>query len=115
MAEINRAYREQNSERLMEILHEWEAMAENNPSSWVDAELERLNHLIIRVRQKIRETKDKINLLRDSEIGQLKNQADIAEKRGEDLISLIALEIQAKINKKSKRILQVVRILVQPD
>jgi len=115
MAEANRAYREQNIERLMEILHEWETIAESSPTNWIDVELERLNRSILQVRQKIRETKDKINLLKGSEIGQLKSQADIAEERGEDLILLIALEIQAQINKKNKRILHVVKMLAQSD
>jgi chromosome segregation ATPase len=115
MKQVNEAYRDGNIERLIEIMKEWEDRSKNELESKLDAELERLNRLITKIRRLIQEIKDKIKALEESEIGHLKTRANLLEEKGEDLISQIALEIQAQINKKHKRILSVIKTLTQPD
>lgn len=115
MKQVNEAYHDGNIERLMEIMKEWDDSSNSEIEDKLDAELERLNRLVTQIKRKIQEIKDKIKSLGRSEIGQLKIRADLAQENGEDLLSQIALEIQAQINKKHKRILNVIKTLMQPD
>lgn len=115
MKQANEAYRDGNIERLMEILKEWEKNPKIKPEDYFESELERLKFLIAQIKQRIVEIENNIKLLKESEIGQLKAKSDLAEENGEDMLSQIALEIQAQINKKHKRILRALRTLTQPD
>ena len=115
MKQVNEAYHDGNIERLIEIMKEWEDSSKSELESKFDVELERLNHLITKIRRLIQEIKDKIKTLEGSEIGQLKIRADLAEENGKDLLAQIALEIQAQINKKHKRILGVIKTLTKSD
>jgi hypothetical protein len=115
MKEANRAYHDGSIERLTEILKEWESNSDKEAEIISNVELKKMNRLIAQIKKRIQEIKNKNELLEKSEIGQLKAKADIAEHNGEDLLSQIALEIQAQINKKHKCILSAIRTLSQPD
>lgn len=111
MTEVNRAYRDQNLERLNEILSDWEQNLEHKPISELVIELDKLNRMILRLKQKIREIKKRTDMLNQSEIGQLKISFDQKSEFGHDLLSQISIEIQSSINKKQKKILRAVENL----
>jgi len=115
MQEVNKAYSEQNIEELKNILADWNDFDEDYFSDQVESEIKRLDSLILKVKQKIREINQQRIILERSELGQLNSQFVIAKEHGVDVLENVILDIQARINIKSKLILKIVNMILEND
>lgn len=100
MQEVNKAYSEQDIERLKELLSDWLDFGVDDFSDRLELELKRINKLILNLKQKIREITQRRLILERSELGKFKTAYEEAQMSGVDIFSQIILDIQAKINHK---------------
>lgn len=103
MAEANCAYEEGNEARLEAIIHEWESSPESVKGGGVGAELIRVIRKINQVKGRLSEIEAEINLLKESELYQLKIRVEEAENQGWDLLSEMATHLDEQINVAKKK------------
>jgi hypothetical protein len=111
MQEVNRAYSDQNLDQLESILADLNEFGGSSPSSRHASELKRLDRLILKIRQRIREIVQKKSTLEMSDLGKLKEKYEMANQYDEDIIDQIILELEGKINRKVKLIDSILRVL----
>ena len=103
MAQANAAYSQGDAEALQRILDEFGNSPESVQGEGVGAELVRIIRQIHQARKNIAAIENELSSLRASEIAQLKQDVEKAEKEGRDLLAELAASVQAKITGEKKR------------
>ncbi|MEK9628657.1 MAG: hypothetical protein VW455_06510 [Nitrospinota bacterium] len=104
MAKLNQAYDKLDEEAIRSVLMEWEAEGFSEDHLELGEQLERAVQQLAQVRGRLNEISDELEELQLSEMFQLKNNIESAEKEGRDLLQEIADDIEEKINKTEARI-----------
>jgi len=97
MAEANVAFEAGDTQRLEQILREWESSPDSVKGEGTAAELVRVIRKIAQARERLQVIEAKIADLQKSELWELKNKADEAETAGRDLLAQIATGIEGRI------------------
>lgn len=106
MAEANRAYEEGDEARLEEILRDWEISPETVKGNGVGAELVRVIRKITQVKERLNAIETEIDLLKESELYQLKIKVEEVEDEGRDLLCEMALQLDDQIALAKQRLEQ---------
>lgn len=104
MAKLNQAYDKLDEDAIRSILVEWEAEGFSEDTLELGEQLERVVRQLAQVRGRLYIISAEIEELQLSEMFQLKNNIELAEKEGRDLLREIADDIDEKINKAKARI-----------
>jgi DnaJ-domain-containing protein 1 len=97
MVEANQAYEAGDMEGLRAILYKWESHAESVKGEGVAADLIRVIRKLAQCRERLREIKQEMEAVKDTELYSLKNQADLAKEEGQDLLAVMAQELDEQI------------------
>jgi predicted nucleic acid-binding Zn-ribbon protein len=103
MAQANAAYSQGDAEALQRILDEFGNSPESVQGEGVGAELVRIIRQIHQARKNIAAIENELSSLRASEIAQLKQDVEKAEKEGRDLLAELAASVQARIADEKKK------------
>jgi hypothetical protein len=103
MARANDAYNKGDTEALQRILEEYSGTSESVPGEGIGAELIRIIRQIAKAKDHTIAIEQELIKLRASEIAQLKQDCEAAEKEGRDLLAELAASVQAKITGEKKR------------
>jgi len=103
MAEANQAYERGNEDRLEAILREWEISPESVKGDGVGAELIRVIRKINQAKGRLSEIEAEINLLKESELYQLKIRVEEAENQGRNLLTEMVAHLDEQINVAKKK------------
>lgn len=98
MVQANVAYEKGDSEKLKAILVEWANSPESVKGDGIAAELVRVIRKIAQVEERLRKIYIEIAQLEKSELFQLKEKVEFAEKQGRDLLFEMALIIKKEID-----------------
>ena len=99
MAEANCAYGAGDAEALQGILNDYQDGADDLNVEGIGAELIRIIRQISQAKDRVSAIEREMATLRESEIGQLKNQADESEQSGRDLLAELATNIREQIER----------------
>lgn len=97
MAEVNKAYEDENEEKLNAILREWENRPEAIEGDNVASNLIRAIRKIAQIKERLLQINDEIMFIKESDLFKLNAQVINAEKNDRNLLSEMALEIDRKI------------------
>lgn len=97
MTEANRAYEEGDQARLEAILRDWESSPESVKGEGPGPELIRVIRKIAQVENRLTTIDAEIARLEKSDLYDLKNQADQAEKEGRDLLAEMAARTDQQV------------------
>jgi len=97
MAELNRAYEECDEERIRQILGEWRSSPEQVRGDDTAAQLVRAIREIAQVHKRLEAIKAEIEELAQGELHRLMKQVQEAATRGQELLSQIARQLDARI------------------
>lgn len=97
MAEANQAYERGDEDRLEAILREWEISPESVKSDGVGVELIRVIRKINQVKGRLSEIEAEINLLKESELYQLRIRVEEAKNQGRDLLTEMVAHLDEQI------------------
>ena len=103
MAQANAAYSQGDAEALQRILDEFGNSPESVQGEGVGAELVRIIRQIHQARKNIAAIENELSSLRASEIAQLKQDVEKAEKEGRDLLAELEASVQSQIADKKKK------------
>ena len=98
MIQANIAYEEGDDQKLKAILAEWDNSPESVKGDGTAAELVRVIRKIAQVEERLRKIYIEIAQLEESELFQLKEKVEFAEKQGKDLLFEMALMIKKEID-----------------
>ena len=104
MAKLNEAYDQLDEEAIRSILMEWEAEAPFETALELGEQLVRMVSQMAQVRKRQNEISDELEDLTLTEMFQLKQNIDSAEREGRDLLQEIADDIEEKIKNTKTRI-----------
>lgn len=104
MADANRAYEAGDEEGLRAILHEYEASPESFKGEGTAAELVRAIRKIAQIKQRVAQIKREIEVLKKSDLYELKVKVDRAATAGRDLLREMAEDLDAEIALSQKRL-----------
>ncbi|MBT5468996.1 MAG: hypothetical protein HOK41_00190 [Nitrospina sp.] len=104
MAKLNQAYDKLDEEGIRSILVEWEAEGYLEDTLELGEQLERAVLQLAQVRGRLYNISEELEDMNLSEMFQLKNNIEMAEKEGRDLLQEIADDIEEKILKAKARI-----------
>lgn len=97
MAELNRAYEECDEDRIRQILREWRSSPEQVHGDDTAAQLVRTIREIAQVHKRLEAIKAEIEELAQGELHRLMKQVQEAATRGQELLSQIARQLDARI------------------
>jgi hypothetical protein len=97
MTEANLAFESGNTERLHQILHEWESSPESVKGEGTAAELIRTIRKIARARERLATIDIQFAVLWNSDLYKLKTRVEESEAAGIDLLSTMAADINRRI------------------
>ena len=103
MAEANQAYERDDEDRLEAILREWEISPESVTGDGGGAELMRVIRKINQVKGRLSEIEAEINLLKESELYQLRIRVEEAKNQGRDLLTEMVAHLDGQINVAKKK------------
>jgi hypothetical protein len=103
MAQVNAAYCQGDADALQRILDEFGNSPESVQGEGVGAELVRIIRQIHQARKNIAAIDQELESLRASEIAQLRQDVEKAEKEERDLLAELAVSVQARIADEKKR------------
>ena len=104
MAKLNEAYDQLDEEAIRSILVEWEVEAPFETALELGEQLVRMVSQMAQVRKRLNEISDELEDLTLTEMFQLKQNIDSAEREGRDLLQEIADDIEEKIKNTKTRI-----------
>jgi predicted nucleic acid-binding Zn-ribbon protein len=102
MAEANRAYEAGDAEALQRILDEYQEGADAMQGPGIGAELIRIIRQISMAKDRIAAIEQELATLRQSEIAKLKQQVEMRQQAGGDLLAELAVAIQEEIEQAKK-------------
>jgi predicted nucleic acid-binding Zn-ribbon protein len=102
MAAANRAYEVGDAEALQRILDEYQDGADAVKGEGIGAELVRIIRQISQARERVAAIEQELSALRQSEIAQLKKQAEEIEQEGRDLLAELATAVLEEIGRTKK-------------
>ena len=103
MAAANRAYEAGDADAIQRILEEYEDGAETVKGEGIGAELIRIIRQISLAKTRVSVIEQELAALRQSEIGQLKKQAEEREQEGGDLLAELAAAVREQIELAKKK------------
>lgn len=103
MAQVNEAYSQGNADALQRILDEFGNSPDSVQGEGVGAELVRMIRQIHQAKKNIATIVQELESLRASEIAQLRQDVENAEKGGRDLLAELAASVQAQIADEKKK------------
>jgi len=109
MTEANRAYEEGDAARLEAILRDWESSPESVKGEGPGPELIRVIRKIAQVENRLTTIDAEIARLEESDLYDLKNQADQAEKEGRDLLAEMAAGAEQQVVEARGRLRSITR------
>ncbi len=104
MADANRAYEAGDEERLRTILHEYEASPESFKGEGTAAELVRVIRKIAQIKKRLARIEHEIEILKKSELFELKIRVERATSAGRDLLQEMAEDLSAQIELSRQRL-----------
>jgi hypothetical protein len=99
MAEINQAYESGDEEHLRRVLRDWRDSPESVTGEGPTVELVRTIRKIAQVARRLKDIEAEIAALEESELHQLRTRTEEAERQGEDLLALMATELDERIKR----------------
>ena len=103
MARLNEAYSQGDTEAIRRILDEFGNSPESVQGEGVGAELVRIIRQIHQAKTNIAAIERELAVLRSSEIAQLKQDADLAQQEGRDLLAEPAADIRERVADSRKK------------
>ena len=103
MAQVNEAYSQGNAEALQRILDDFGNSPDSVQGEGVGAELVRIIRQIHQAKKNIAAIDQNLESLRVSEISQLRQDVEKAEKEGRDFLAELAASVQSQIADKKKK------------
>jgi hypothetical protein len=103
MAQVNEAYSQGDADALQRILDEFGNSPESVQGEGVGAELVRIIRQIHQAKKNIAAIEHELSKLQASEIAQLRQDVETAEKEGRDLLAELAGSVQARIADEKKK------------
>jgi hypothetical protein len=103
MAQLNEAYGQGDAEAIQRILDEFGNSPESVEGEGVGAELVRIIRQIHQARKNIEAIEKELSGLRDSEIAQLRQDAESAQQQGRDLFDELEAEVRERITSVKKK------------
>jgi hypothetical protein len=103
MAQVNEAYSQGDADALQRILDEFGNSPESVQGEGVGAELVRIIRQIHQAKKNIAAIEQELSKLQASEIAQLRQDVETAEKEGRDLLAELAGSVQARIADEKKK------------
>ena len=103
MAQVNAAYSQGDADALQRILDEFGNSPESVQGEGVGAELVRIIRQIHQAKKNIAAIEQELESLRASEIAQLREDVEKAEREGRDLLAELAASVQARIADEKKK------------
>jgi hypothetical protein len=97
MAEVNKAYEDENEEKLNAILREWQNRPEAIEGDDVASNLIRVIRKISQIKERLLQINNEIILIKESDLFQLNIKVINAEKNDRNLLNEMALELDKKI------------------
>jgi DnaJ-domain-containing protein 1 len=97
MVEANQAYEAGDMEGLRAILYKWESNPESVKGEGVAADLVRVIRKLAQCRERLREIKQEMESVQETELHSLKYQAELAKEDGQDLLAVMAQELDEQI------------------
>jgi DnaJ-domain-containing protein 1 len=97
MVEANQAYEAGDMEGLRAILYKWESHPESVKGEGVAADLVRVIRKLAQCRERLREIKQEMKSVQETELYSLKYQAELAKEDGQDLLAVMAQELDEQI------------------
>jgi len=97
MAEVNKAYRDGDYERLETILREWETSPESIEGEDVGSRLVRTIRMIARVKYRIAQIEQEIQRLYSTPIYELKSKVEESSSQGRDLLMEMVEQVDKEI------------------
>jgi DnaJ-domain-containing protein 1 len=97
MVEANQAYEAGDLEGLRAILYKWESNPESVKGEGVAADLIRVIRKLAQCRERLREIKQEMESVKETELYSLKYQAELAKEDGQDLLAVMAQELDEQI------------------
>ncbi len=97
------AFRRGDSAALRRILEEYESSPESVKGTGLVADLERVTRQIKQVRNRLAKIELEIASLSDSDIAKLKAKAEVANRRGRDLLAEMAENVRGRIDTAHRR------------
>lgn len=104
MAQVNRAYEEQDEEKLQAILQEWENRPESVKGNGIVAELIGVIRKIAQGRERLKAIEAEIETLEQTDLYQLQDRVIVARKDGRDLLAEMAHHLDQKIAEAHQRL-----------
>ncbi len=105
MAEINRAYTEGDETRLRRLARQWHDLPHAPLDDAPDAELNRLAREIAQAHARLENIVNEIKILQQSDLGQLFAHVEQAERQGRDLLTEMAANVSALIERAQQRLI----------
>jgi hypothetical protein len=97
MAEVNKAYEDEDEEKLNAILREWKNRLEAIEGDDVASNLIRVIRKISQIKERLLQIDDEIMFIKESDLFKLNVKVTNASKDGRDLLGEMALELDKKI------------------
>jgi len=115
MAQANRGYEDGDAELLTSMLSKWEHSPESVKGEGVGPQLIRIIRQIAGAKERLKEIEKELELLGESELGQLRSRVDEAERNGRDLLKEMAVQIQQEIENALKRFEEIGRTRLENE
>lgn len=106
MAEANQAYENGDIEQLQAILQDWESSPESLTGEGISFDLIRIIRQIAQGRERLKIIQTEIQLLEQTELGQLRKKILQAKENGQDLLADMANELDEQINNLKEKLEQ---------
>jgi DnaJ-domain-containing protein 1 len=106
MAEANQAYENGDLEQLQAILQDWESSPESLTGEGISFDLIRIIRQIAQSRERLKIIQTEIQLLEQTELGQLRKKILQAKETGQDLLAEMANELDEQINNLKEKLEQ---------
>jgi hypothetical protein len=103
MTQANAAYSQGDAEALQRILDEFRSDPESIEGEGIGAELVRIIRQIAQAKKRLAAIEQDLSELRQSEIAQLKQDAEAAQQEGRDLLAELAADVHERIVDAKKR------------
>ena len=103
MAQVNEAYSQGDADALQRILDEFGNSPESVQGEGIGAELVRIIRQIHQAKKNIAAIEQELSKLQASEIAQLKQDVETAEKEGRDLLAELACSVHVRIADEKKK------------
>ena len=109
MAEANQAYQDGDEERLRTILSEWECSPESIKGEGIGANLIRTIRKIAQVQDRLRNIEKQIQILKISDLFQLRLKVITAKEQGRDLMGEMAVQLDEQISRARSHLAKIIQ------